>query len=179
MQVYFIQVGEDGPIKIGRTNDVANRLRGLQTAHHRELKVVHVETPAKGQSGKLEADLQLQFRDLCIRGEWFRPWPALLEYIGKAPITWEKITAMDEDIRNLYQEALIAEYEPGDFKFFCPRDHVWFREFKPRFKRLVGFHRPHPPKELQTCEAYDIAYHKIADAIPCSVKCKKVCVERT
>jgi len=35
--VYFIQRGEDGPIKIGWSNSVRTRLATLQTAHHERL----------------------------------------------------------------------------------------------------------------------------------------------
>ena len=99
MYVYFIQIDEDGPIKIGRTSDVEKRMTSLQTAHHRRLRVVHLETPGKGQSLKLEKQFHADFSDHRIRGEWFRPGLAILEYIGKAPLTWEKISAMDDDLK--------------------------------------------------------------------------------
>ena len=117
MDIYFIQIGNDGPIKIGRTRDVGKRIRSLQTGHHRELKVVHVESPPKGESLRAERQFHSTFKDLRIRGEWFRPGPAILDYIGKSPLTWEKIAALDEDLVHLYQDALITGYGDGNERY--------------------------------------------------------------
>ena len=126
----------------------------------------------------MEKKFHQDFAALKIRGEWFRPGLALLEYIGKAPLTWEKIAALDEDLKFLYQEALIAECEKEDFKAWCPTDRLWYRIFKPQMLRIVGFMRNHPPVELQGTEAYEISYKKISNAIPCPKRCKKRCGER-
>src|SRR5689334_18091148 len=42
-KVYFIQAGENGPIKIGYTfKNVADRLAGIQTGNHEECKILGV-----------------------------------------------------------------------------------------------------------------------------------------
>lgn len=161
MFIYFIQIVEDGPIKIGRTRDVKKRLCALQTGQHRELRVIHTESPPKGESLRVEQKYHALFKALHIRGEWFRPGPALLDFIGRAPLTWEKMVALDEDLELLYQDAMVAEYDKGE-----SRTQHWYRAVKPQMKRLVGFMRNAPPVELQGTEAYEIAYHKIYEAMP-------------
>jgi hypothetical protein len=161
MFIYFIQIAEDGPIKIGRTRDVKKRLYTLQTGHHKELRVVHMESPPRGESLRVEQKYHALFKNLRIRGEWFKPGPALLDFIGKAPLTWEKMVAMDEDLEMLYQEAMVAEYEEGE-----SQARHWYRAIKPQMKRIVGFMRTYPPVELQGTDAYEIAYHKIFDSMP-------------
>lgn len=39
------------------------------------------------------------------------------------------------------------------------------RGFKPRIVRLVGWHRPSGPPELQTSDAYDCVYRAILDVL--------------
>ena len=76
-EVYFIQAGADGPIKIGIAGDSFCRLQELQTGHYEELRLLGFvaieEYPEK--------DLHGRFADLHIRGEWFRPGQHLLEFI--------------------------------------------------------------------------------------------------
>ncbi len=64
-KIYFIRAGEDGPIKIGRTCDIARRMRTMQTGNHMSLRLVGwvYGGPA------LEAELHKQFH--CVSGEWF------------------------------------------------------------------------------------------------------------
>lgn len=78
--VYFIQSGSDGPIKIGRSNDVAGRLRLFQTGSSAPLTLL--ATIATEDAKKLEGDLHERFSANGIGGEWFRPCPELLELIA-------------------------------------------------------------------------------------------------
>lgn len=68
VRIYFIRSGIDGPVKIGQTRDVIQRLNNLQTAHHDTLNLIRVidGTP------DLEARLHQHFADYRLRGEWFR-----------------------------------------------------------------------------------------------------------
>ncbi len=68
--VYFIQAGDSGPVKIGKTNDVNKRLRALQTAHADTLHVRHVLNDV---SAVMETRLHERFAEHRIRGEWFKP----------------------------------------------------------------------------------------------------------
>lgn len=79
-QVYFIQEGEDGPIKVGHTKNIDSRFKTLQTAHHRPLRILLL---LDGDS-ELEESLHQKFRHLHIHGEWYMPDVELLDFIREA-----------------------------------------------------------------------------------------------
>ena len=66
--VYIIQAGISGPVKIGLAADVEMRLAALQTANYEELRVIKV---FQGGGEDLEFYLHRKFKNLRIRGEWF------------------------------------------------------------------------------------------------------------
>lgn len=78
--VYFIQIGADGPIKIGIAANVGARLRALQTAKPRQL-FVRGTISEVGCALRLEQELHLRFAQQRIRGEWFAPHTDLLDFI--------------------------------------------------------------------------------------------------
>lgn len=79
--VYFLQMGEDGPIKIGFSQDVCERVASLQTNQPFPLRLIGVEI------GSFATEKALHRRFLVYQtrpnSEWFFPKPELLEYIGK------------------------------------------------------------------------------------------------
>ena len=64
---YFIQAGDDGPIKIGRASNVRRRLKELQTASHERLRVLAVIR------GDYERSMHRFCSDSRLHGEWFHP----------------------------------------------------------------------------------------------------------
>lgn len=68
--VYVVQSGDDGPLKIGVTNypGVEARVASLQTGNPETLRIRRVFVGDES----LEVALHAHFRDLHIRGEWFR-----------------------------------------------------------------------------------------------------------
>lgn len=76
--VYFIQEGEDGPIKIGCTKGLQGRLDQLQTGHARKL---HLRASFEG-GREQERELHARFAEHRLQGEWFMPAPALLSHIA-------------------------------------------------------------------------------------------------
>jgi hypothetical protein len=78
-RVYFAQVGEDGPIKIGYSFNVYSRQSNLRTASPFEIRWLG-DVPG---SPAEERALHAQFAHLRIRGEWFEPAPELLECIAE------------------------------------------------------------------------------------------------
>lgn len=78
--VYFLQVGVDGPIKIGFTADVESRVATLQTASPFPLRLLG-RVPGDEER---ERAIHLEFAHLRLRGEWFSPAPELLEFITEA-----------------------------------------------------------------------------------------------
>lgn len=79
--IYFVQDGVDGPIKIGFSEQPAQRLQGLQSGNPRPLRFVG------GFVGRMpqEKALHKQFDYLAMSGEWFRPEPDLLNFIASLP----------------------------------------------------------------------------------------------
>lgn len=84
--VYFITDGEY--IKIGISNDTRSRLKSLQTANARKLRVAAI-VPYGGI--ELETELHLQFAHLRAKGEWFKISKDLEKYI-KDVITTNYVT---------------------------------------------------------------------------------------
>jgi hypothetical protein len=75
--VYFIQAGNSGPIKIGRTKNAQQRKHHLQLATHHDLTLLAAFKAPFWAEGQLH-HFYTQER---IRGEWYRPSPRLLRYI--------------------------------------------------------------------------------------------------
>jgi hypothetical protein len=73
---YFIQAGENGPIKIGSSNDPFRRLRTLQTGNDRPLVML------LAASGDFERKLHQKFAHLQLANEWFRPGADLIGFIN-------------------------------------------------------------------------------------------------
>jgi hypothetical protein len=78
--IYFIQSGEDGPIKIGYSGRPDRRLPQLQTGNPRELILRHV---IPGDTS-VERQLHTRFEPARIRGEWFgREYlPVIITFAG-------------------------------------------------------------------------------------------------
>lgn len=74
--VYFIRRGLDGPIKIGRTDDVRSRLRGLQTGSSERLLLLGMHPDPND-----EFFLHRKFGRYRLDGEWFEASPELLGFI--------------------------------------------------------------------------------------------------
>jgi hypothetical protein len=64
--VYFIQAGENGPIKIGRAVDVAKRMARFQTANPKKLALLGTIP-----NGDREREFHERFKHLRTQGEWF------------------------------------------------------------------------------------------------------------
>ena len=73
MNVYFIQCnGKNGPIKIGVTSQLKERLETLQTGNPYELRLItSIKLRNMEEAFSLEKKLHKKFRRFLIRGEWF------------------------------------------------------------------------------------------------------------
>ena len=80
-KVYLIQADEDGPIKIGVATNVSSRFSSLQVATHIPLKLLGL---IDGDE-KMERRLHKKFEDLHLRGEWFMPGTALMDFAAALP----------------------------------------------------------------------------------------------
>lgn len=81
--IYFIQMNDDGPIKIGVANDLSARLSNLQCGNPYPLKLLGCLTGGY----KKEKELHEQFKEHRMRGEWFHPSEELLRLasLAKSP----------------------------------------------------------------------------------------------
>lgn len=78
MRTYVIQRGDGGPVKIGRSRDVPNRIASLQTACAERLRVLHI----------LDTDREAELHGACAayrtNGEWFDGSPAFFAALRAA-----------------------------------------------------------------------------------------------
>lgn len=82
--VYFIQVGADGPIKIGHSENPRKRLSMLQGSHFERLHLLGL-TPGNRLT---EERIQQALSAHRLAREWFRPDPAVIAAIEQ-PLTGE------------------------------------------------------------------------------------------
>lgn len=76
--IYFLQVGADGPIKIGfTTSDVKRRVRAHQTGSPYILRWVGVCVGTRSD----ERDAHLLLQNSSLRGEWFYPTEEVLAFV--------------------------------------------------------------------------------------------------
>ena len=80
--IYFIQSGENGPIKIGFSMDVEDRINRLATSRADDLILL------ASMSGDMQKEraLHKRFADCHIRREWFNPDPTLIDYIDSLAV---------------------------------------------------------------------------------------------
>jgi hypothetical protein len=69
LSVYFIQVGDDGPVKVGWSADPSKRLAQLQTSHPDKLYIRGVTIG----SAFTERDIHARLAAHRLNGEWFQP----------------------------------------------------------------------------------------------------------
>lgn len=77
--VYFLQCGTDGPIKIGIAADTITRVSVLQTACPWKIRIL---AKYVGGGRALESALHKRFARSNTHGEWFLPTPELLQFIA-------------------------------------------------------------------------------------------------
>lgn len=77
--IYFVQAGDGGPIKIGRAQNVRQRIKDLQCAHFSNLRLLLTLSEKMAP----EWALHRKFAEYRQAGEWFAPGPELLAYIAK------------------------------------------------------------------------------------------------
>lgn len=70
--IYGVQAGPGGAVKIGKTADVRDRVRSLQTAHPETLCIVYFEWCTNAAERKrTEKSLHKKFAAHRLQGEWF------------------------------------------------------------------------------------------------------------
>lgn len=86
--VYFVgcrsKEGKHKAIKIGITNNTANRLADLQNGNHMPLDLIAwFEAGSRSKAMAIEREMHYQFRHLHIRGEWFYGGKNIAKYAAE------------------------------------------------------------------------------------------------
>ena len=79
--VYFVGAGDGEPIKIGRANNIKQRLSNIQNGNHRKMLVLAsflADDPLN-----VEREYHARFADHRLHGEWFAPHPDILAEIAR------------------------------------------------------------------------------------------------
>ena len=101
--IYFIQSGEDGPIKVGFAKSVRPRLVTLQMGNPVKLRLLHQEMGSMADEARWHERL-LRFR---VRGEWFRPNAIIDKHIAKKAAALAAVQA--PKVRDLDYARMIRE----------------------------------------------------------------------
>jgi hypothetical protein len=83
--IYFIRSRDGGPIKIGTTIRLSQRLKSLADEHGKDLEVLAI---AEGSYTR-ESELHRQFSHLRAFGEWFEPGDDLVGFIVAEGKPWD------------------------------------------------------------------------------------------
>jgi Meiotically Up-regulated Gene 113 (MUG113) protein len=75
--VYFIQVKNGGPIKVGHATNPEKRFQAVQGCNHEELELITVVTGGCSLEHKIHQDL----KKYNLRGEWFHPTKEVIDYM--------------------------------------------------------------------------------------------------
>ena len=110
--IYFIQAGNDGPIKIGKAQSPEARRRELQTGNHEKLNLIKEIPGDADRENSIHKDLgSYRYRD---RSEWFRATPEVLAYI-------DKVARVEYELINGIATALIWRSDNAPFiTDYCP-----------------------------------------------------------
>lgn len=104
--VYFIQAelggAYIGPIKIGYTQKLRNRLISMKMDNFHELKILKI---IEGDRNK-EKEIHQKFAGIRIKGEWFKPDQSLLSYVSfiEEPKKYNLLKKECIDVVNIFDE---------------------------------------------------------------------------
>ena len=81
--VYFIQAGDNGPIKIGTSSVPEMHIDRLQQGNHEELRLIAVIPGDRSLAEKVRTDLKASE----LGRKWFHATDEVLDYIEKIQLT--------------------------------------------------------------------------------------------
>ena len=88
MQIYFIQSGCGGPVKIGITDNLDARVNQIQNGNPEPVEVVAAyDVVDRTAAIDIEKGLHEFFKWHRIRREWFRPSCLMYDFIGDSNLT--------------------------------------------------------------------------------------------
>lgn len=80
------------------------------------------------------------------------------------PITWALLVLLEPGLGTLLTDVQAIKDDHVS-ESFCANRH-WYRHFKPRLLKLVGYERPDVHPILSSPVAYEIAYDQLLDPLP-------------
>lgn len=175
--IYFVQTADNQYMKIGKADDVAKRLSGLQTGAPQKLKLIGTMPGSHDQ----EREIHQRFGHLRTHGEWFYSTPEIVMFAVKstallnADIASKQIQAffqlslLEPRLLDLYGEAAAIKDDLSQDGFCANAAFYGYhgrRGFKRRICRLVGWDAESNHPRLVCSEAYDLAYETIYEALP-------------
>lgn len=105
--VYFIQAGEDGPVKIGVAAEPFKRLAELQTGNPARLRVVAI---IEGDTG-IEKALHERFAEHRLEGEWFKPTHVLLAiHAIRSSANYASVTPIRSAMKAAANRPIVCDY---------------------------------------------------------------------
>jgi len=128
--IYFIQVQNNGPIKIGYAIQPEKRFGEIQTCNHEKLRLMSVIPGGYSLETKIHNDLQ----KYNIHGEWFKPDHNVLSYITNLHFSEY------ENIDNRQYAVLWRDSENSETDHcpFCGKRHIHGKGDGHRGEHCVG-----------------------------------------
>ncbi|GAB6147450.1 GIY-YIG nuclease family protein [Desulfocicer niacini] len=111
--IYFLQLTDKGPIKIGFTQNIERRLKQAQTFNPEEIRLLGTMPGHQ----RLETELIHRFSSYHIRGEWFS-YNDELYNLAKGIYAGEYITENDRHYVILYRDTQRSATDPCSFCCF-------------------------------------------------------------
>lgn len=148
--IYFIQPIEGGPIKIGTSIRLTQRLKELAAAHQCELRVLAVMAGGYAE----EAELHRKFSHLKVVNEWFEAGDDLLGFIVESANQWDGVDEVPPVLAlspaKIGSEAIVLAKKAAALKEMTLYDFLTMavlevaeREIQKEAARLAN---PRPPK---------------------------------
>lgn len=81
--IYFIQMGEMGPIKIGYAKDHQKRLAGIKTASPFKINLLYATPGSLQDEQMIHRQLRKNHFDLWLKGEWYHPGKVIFKTIDE------------------------------------------------------------------------------------------------
>jgi hypothetical protein len=175
--IYFVQTADNQFVKVGKADDVAKRMSGLQTGHPQKLKLLATMPGSHDE----ERAIHQRFSHLRTSGEWFHSTPEIVTFAVKSTAllnadiaskqiqAFFKLALLEPRLLDLYGEAAATKNDNSD-GWFCANEVFYGYHGRHSLKRricgLVGWDAESNHPGLVSQDAYDLAYETIYDALP-------------
>ncbi len=118
--IYFIQVENNGPIKIGNAKKPEQRLKTLQIGNPKKLNLIAVIPGGSPLESKIHRDL----KDFKRSGEWFNPTTEVLDYIQNIQFAeYEMLNGVPYAVLWRDSPVVLGETRTGPCPF-CGKGHL-------------------------------------------------------